>query len=338
MSLLSFIKSRLLYLLFQALILIYIDIFMYIYAQGTNSILFISLFFVVMNLIYLAIDFIRIRPFYNSILHITNNLDDTLNLEGLTEPSFEQGKITYDYLKQLKKFLMKKLNSFKINQMEYQEYLEKWLHEIKIPISTLELICENNKNEVTKSIYEENRKIYMLVEQALYYSKSSYLESDIEIREHNLEDIINSSIRNNATSLISLKAIIRKENISKQVFTDSKWLEFILNQIINNSIKYRSNVLELTFSGINNTNFFVLEITDNGIGIPSDDLPRVFEKGFTGKNGRSGYKSTGIGLYLVNKMAKKLHLNIEIESIQDEYTKLSISFPLDSTYKNVTKM
>ena len=127
---------------------------------------------------------------------------------------------------------------------------------------------------------------------------------------------------------------INIDNINKTVFCDSKWLEFILNQIIVNAIKYRNHVEpEVKIYKVDIKNGLQLIIEDNGIGIPSDEIDRVFEKGFTGNKGRLNYKSTGIGLYLCKKLCDKLGLFIEIESKVSEYTKVIITFPKGSFCK-----
>lgn len=195
------------------------------------------------------------------------------------------------------------------------------------------MIIENNKNEVTKSIDEELQKIENYIEQALYYARSNTVEKDYYIRKVKLEEIVNESIKKNKNVLIQEKILINIHDLNLQVRTDIKWIVFILNQIIANSIKYKSQdrKLQLEIYAKERTENVILYIKDNGIGIKEGEITKVFEKGFTGTNGRlSNKKSTGIGLYLCKKLCDKLGIAIELYSIWNEGTEVRLIFPQNS--------
>ena len=198
------------------------------------------------------------------------------------------------------------------------------------------MVIENNKNAVTKSIDEELDKVENYVEQALFYARSNTVEKDYYIKNSNLKEIVNESIKKNKSILIQEKVDINIHDLDITVNTDSKWVVFILNQIIQNSVKYRnkeinSNLEIYSKKGKEN---IVLYIKDNGIGIKKGEISRVFEKGFTGTNGRlSGKKSTGIGLYLCKKLCEKLGITIELNSIQGKGTEVKIVFPNSSYFR-----
>lgn len=199
------------------------------------------------------------------------------------------------------------------------------------------MIIENNKNKITKSIDEELDKVENYIEQALFYARSNTVEKDYYIKKVILKDIVNESIRKNKNILIQDKVIINIHDVNLQVNTDNKWVVFILNQIIQNSIKYKKQDenLELEIFAKQNAENVVLYIKDNGIGIKKGEITRVFEKGFTGTNGRiSNKKSTGIGLYLCKKLCNKLGIAIELNSIQNEGTEIRLVFP-QSSYINI---
>ena len=195
------------------------------------------------------------------------------------------------------------------------------------------MIIENNKNEVTKSIDEELQKIENYIEQALYYARSNTVEKDYYIRKVNLEEIVNESIKKNKNVLIQERILLNIHDLGLEARTDSKWIVFILNQIIANSVKYKSQDrnLQLEIYAKQGTENVILYIKDNGIGIKKEEITRVFEKGFTGTNGRLvGKKSTGIGLYLCKKLCNKLGIAIELDSIWNEGTKVRLIFPQSS--------
>ncbi len=206
------------------------------------------------------------------------------------------------------------------------------------------MIVENNKNEATNSIDEELQKIENYIEQALYYARSNTVSKDYYIKKNKIEDIVNECIKKNKKVLIGEKISINIHNLDLCVNTDSKWIVFILNQILQNSIKYRNKnrQSEIEIYGIQGKENVVLYIKDNGIGIKRGELGRAFEKGFTGTNGRmANKKSTGIGLYLCKKLCDKLGIGIELKSVQDEGTEIRLIFPNNSYIdvdKNLTKM
>lgn len=195
------------------------------------------------------------------------------------------------------------------------------------------MIIENNKSEVTKSINEELNKVENYIEQALFYAKSNTVEKDYYVKNITLKEIVNDSIKKNKNVLIHEKVSVNIHELEQKVYTDNKWIEFILNQIIQNSIKYRKkdSTLEIEIYAKEKKENVILYIKDNGIGIKKGEITRVFEKGFTGTNGRIiGKKSTGIGLYLCKKLCIKLGIEIELNSIYNEGTEIRLVFPKDS--------
>ena len=244
---------------------------------------------------------------------------------------FLDAKINKDNILEIGKSMLENVNKYKYLQEDYKEYIELWIHEIKIPIATSKMIVENNKSEVTKSIDEELDKIENYIEQALYYARSNTVEKDYIIKKNNLKDIVSSTILKNKTTLIQNNVKIEMENLEEEVYTDSKWCVFILSQIIQNAIKYsKEQNKEIKLYAENKKENVILYIKDNGIGIDKAEIGRVFEKGFTGTNGRQEKKSTGIGLYLCKKLCDKLCIGLEIASEKEIGTEVKLVFPKNS--------
>lgn len=193
----------------------------------------------------------------------------------------------------------------------------------------MELMCENHRNDLTKNMLVETRKIEGFVEQALFYARSTSVEKDYVIREVSLEALVRNAIKKEARQMIEHKVQVQLGNMDYQVLADPKWVEFMLSQILSNSLKYKGENLRLKCEAEDYQAQVILSIEDNGVGIPDKDIGRVFDKGFTGENGRRYAKSTGIGLYLCKKLCKKMHLGIRLESKEGEGTKVFIIFPKD---------
>lgn len=259
-----------------------------------------------------------------------DNLDKKYLLsEVIKKPEFIEGKAVYHLLKQGNKSMHEHVKKYRDMQIEYREYIETWVHEIKTPIASTRLIIENNKTQVTKSIEHEVKKIEDYIEQVLYYSRSNNVSKDYIIKELSLATVVRNAIKKNSRDFINKKISVDIEAVDGIVYSDVKWLQFILHQIIGNSIKYaREKKGKVKVYTIKNENNIILTVEDNGIGISNKDINRVFEKGFTGENGRKLSKSTGIGLYLCKKLCEQLGLGLTLTSKIEEGTKVSIIFPL----------
>ena len=193
----------------------------------------------------------------------------------------------------------------------------------------------NQKSKVDKRYVEQIRRIDDYVDQILYFVRSENAEKDYLIKEANLKKIINNVAMKNKDDLLESNISFIVEAKDEMVLTDSKWLEFIINQIVSNSIKYKrddvDSVIKLKVE--EHSKQIDLHIYDNGIGITKKDIKRVFEKTFTGENGRSRSKSTGMGLYIVKRLCEKLGHKIAVKSVPNEYTDVVISFSKNDFYK-----
>ena len=322
--------STILLLLFG---LITIEIFLMAYNVGMFIKIYIPLIIMGLYMISIIIEYFKRKKFYDNLLNMLEELDEKyLITEIIKTPNFLEGQIFKNSLEQIDKSMLENVNKYKYMTEDYKEYIELWIHEIKIPIATSKMVIENNKNAITKSIDEELDKVENYIEQALFYARSNTVEKDYYIRKVFLKEIVNESIKKNKSSLIQEKISIDIHDLDIEVNTDNKWIVFILNQIIQNSIKYRkkeNSVIEI-YANQGKENV-ILYIKDNGIGIKQGEITRVFEKGFTGTNGRlSNKKSTGIGLYLCKKLCNKLGIGIELNSVQNEGTEVKLVFPKDS--------
>lgn len=328
-----FLKEKAITILLLLFGIITIEIFLMAYNVGMFIKIYIPLIIMGLYMISIIIEYFKRKKFYNNLLNMLEELDEKyLITEIIKTPNFLEGQIFKNSLEQIDKSMLENVNKYKYMTEDYKEYIELWIHEIKIPISASKMVIENNKNEVTKSIDEELDKVENYIEQALFYARSNTVEKDYYIRKVVLKEIVNESIKKNKSSLIQEKISINIHNLDIEVNTDNKWIVFILNQIIQNSIKYRKkekSIIEI-YANQGKENV-ILYIKDNGIGIKQGEITRVFEKGFTGTNGRlSNKKSTGIGLYLCKKLCNKLGIGLELNSVQNESTEVKLVFPKGS--------
>lgn len=278
--------------------------------------------------------FARYR-FYKHLENYLEELDEKyLITEILNRPAFLEGQIFYDCLREIDKSMYDNVEKHEASMREFKEYVELWVHEVKLPIASSFLIMHNNRNETTRKLREQMQRIESYVEQVLYYVRSENAEKDYLIKRCELSEIVGRVIRRNKDAILCQKVAVVFEPKECEVYTDSKWLEFIINQIVSNSLKYaKQENPRLTFIIKDNEVGRILEIRDNGIGIPKSELKRVFEKSYTGSNGRKVSSSTGMGLYLCRELCAKLGHEIDIESREGEFTCVRLRFRPETYYQ-----
>ena len=296
--------------------------------------IFTEIIFLLFFLFSLIWDYHRRRGYYKRLLQLLDQLDEkTLLMEIAERPGFLDAKIVSYILKQNNKYQNDKIAEMQKQSRDYRDFLDTWVHEIKTPITSARLIIENEKNPTTLKIEDELRKIDNFVELVLYYARSSDVEKDFKVENTTLKALVSTALKTYSKPIIQAGGRIHMEGMDIPVCADSKSCSFIIGQVISNAIKYRQEEFRLEFRSQVQKNRIALLIHDNGIGISRADLSRVFDKGFTGENGRRFPKSTGIGLYLCKKLCDRMNIAISISSEKGQGTTVALYFPTESLLK-----
>jgi signal transduction histidine kinase len=243
---------------------------------------------------------------------------DSLSLEG---------EFAKSYIDELKREHIREINRIQEKQHEHYDFIVSWFHEIKTPIAVLRLLQQTDMDP--NSVREEITKIENYVDQALYYAKLDSFNQDYDIQNCDIIQISKNVLKSHSKTFFSKKIRVDMQAEQLQVQSDSKWLQFIVNQLLTNSLKYTEHGGEITISAFDTPKEKQLLIRDSGIGISQKDLPRIFNRGFTGESGRTYTKSTGMGLYLAQALANKLGHYITCTSEIGVYTQFIIHFPKD---------
>ena len=336
MSLKKYILDKIFPLIFSWLGFIIVILILNAFKVDNTLKLAVTIIFLIVSFFDFWYDYIRKNKFYKKLWKTLDSLDQKyLILEMLTKPSFYEGEIFYQALYEINKSMLENVKQYYLSITDFKEYVEMWIHEVKIPIASLTLLSHNNQNEVDKRYLEQLRKLDNYIDQILYYVRSENAERDYLIKEISLREIIKNVALKNQADLLENNVKLSVQVSDEKVLSDSKWLEFILNQIINNSIKYKKNSkeasIEIEVKEAKDKTYLMIQ--DNGIGILESDIKRVFDKSFTGENGRVRAKSTGMGLYIAKKLCDKLGHKITIESEVQKYTKVTIIFSKNNFYK-----
>lgn len=334
----NYIKDKWINITIFIIIFLIILLILFAFKVNLQATIAISLVYLVGTISILVIDYMRKKKFYQEFKAKLNSLDKKyLIVEMLSEPSFLEGKILIDSLYEINKSMIEKINAYKKQTQDFKEYVELWIHEVKLPVSSLTLMIHNHKGEENKKLLEQLSRLDNYLEQILYYVRSENVEKDYLIKKVNLSKVIGNIALKNKDMLLEKGIDLIVSDVNLEVLTDSKWLEFILNQIVDNSIKYsKSKNAYIKIIAKEEKDRIDLAIYDNGIGIKKEEQPRVFDKTYTGSNGRTGKKSTGMGLYIVKQLCEKLGHKVSIKSQEQEFTCLKISF-LKNDYYDVVK-
>lgn len=292
--------------------------------------------FVIFGVLIFLWDYFRKRKFYNQLKETVKDLDQkNLTAEIVPRPNFYEGQIFHEALYQMGKSMTEQITEKEQSVRDFKEYVEMWVHEAKLPVASLLLNTYNNQTEESRKIRQQLFRLDSYTDQILYFTRSEVAEKDFLIKSCSLNKLFAGAAARMREELQENGFNIQAAGLDCQVMTDHKWMEFILIQLISNSIKYKkeSGACILKVYAKEEEKRTCLFVRDNGIGISAGDLPRIFEKSFTGENGRLREKSTGMGLYIAKKLCDKLGHGIRAGSVPGEYTEFEISFYKNDYYR-----
>lgn len=343
MKLMNFLKDKKSLILFYFILMSFIS--SVIYFDNTvkislNNVIYINIVCFVLLLLYLLYEFFMSKRYYE-LLHCTASKENENIVFSLPKPLNNEQTFYHNLLIKINEEYNSKLETYYRSKKENIDFINSWVHEIKTPISVCRLLIENSlnkpKEEILNSIDDEINSIENFVEQALYYSRTDDFSKDYLINDIDIHALVNQVIKKHAKEFITKKIKIELNTLDIEISSDKKWLFFIIDQILSNSLKYTNNNGLIKVIGASYEKEKLIIIEDNGIGIKTEDIDRVFDKGFTGTNGREHYKSTGLGLYLSKNLAIKLGHDISIKSAYGKYTQVTIHFPKLLDYYKITK-
>lgn len=335
MSVTEYIRDHIVMLLLQAAGMAALVLFLMLTGYSRDYCIVILICWWLVLTVWLLVHFFSRRNYFREMERIMDNLDQRYLLGELMPQSFAlEDRIYRAMIKKSNQSVIEKIRKLEEVQKEYREFIESWVHEIKTPITGIALHCENHRDESSRYIAGENRRIENYVNMVLYYARSDEVYKDYMIAETNLCEVAEEVLMRNKHALIA-NHIQASVDCSDMVFTDKKWIAFIIDQLVQNSAKYKSKqgaririFTEPVKGGV------LLGVEDNGIGVKEEELPRIFEKGFSGTNGRNCHRSTGMGLYLCRKLCQKLGIAICAKSVEGEGTTIMLEFPVSTHFSD----
>ena len=318
-------------------------LYMYLIGARKQDVVYAAVLDAILLLITVLVGFFR---YSSKVKALSNALKRPVEEQAQLPEATDDMEILYHRLLENQSIARSESeSSAAVRQSRMRDYYSMWVHQIKTPISAMKLLLEAERDELGQLMCDEEQSQYLLsdnldsledelfrieeyVSMALQYQRVSSTENDFVLEKVSVDDIIRDTIKKYAKVMIRRHIGINYSGTGQEVYTDGKWLGFILEQILSNAIKYTPRGF-VTIETAEEKDRFFITIKDTGIGIKAEDLPRVFEKGYTGYNGHADKKATGIGLYLCRQMADKLGHTIRMESELGKGTKVWIGFDMD---------
>lgn len=341
---LDYISKIKFYIILQLFPVMLAEIIFFLYQLPIEPMVYVTVFWLITGICACLNGFYRYRKKVEQLELIAAAPD--INLSQMDSPVGQDERFQQEIMQQLNQMRIDVENASQKSSEDMTDYYTMWAHQIKTPIFALRLLLQESTEE-NKEKLSELFKIEQYVEMVLGYLRTEDMSSDLKLSRCSLDRIIRDQVHKYAGIFVSKKLTLTYESISQDVLTDEKWLGFVIGQILSNALKYTRTggiriYLEKKLSldtddvsisirndDCNKVENLTLIIEDTGIGIRAEDIPRIFEKGYTGVNGRDDNRATGIGLYLSNKIMGKLGHRLYITSTEGKGTKVFLEFSVE---------
>lgn len=340
MNFIDFLKDRIAYIIVYlisisfVILTMHLTLFIKVIDFPITNILYAYFVSIVILIIFLVYEYSKVRAFYKQLYEILNSENIMENIINIGKVRTIEQKLFTQILKKLYKSYEDKVYKYKDIQKHYLDFINQWVHQMKTPVSVIDLILQEEDtsefNEILDSIGEENEKISQGLNIMLYNARINEFNHDFNVEDIDILLILRKVINDNKKLLIRHKIFPKISGETAIVQTDKKWIYFVINQIVINAIKYTAATEKdkktINFNIKEDTTKIVVSIEDNGIGIPKEDLGRVFNAFFTGKNGRKTSESTGMGMYLSKRICEELGNEVYVESEEGKGASFYIAF------------
>lgn len=330
----TYLKDNAVLIAFSSAFLVFLTIVLQVLQASVGGIFFIDLIAVLGLVGYLLYDYFRQAAFWRSLTEMSRTLEKGAQFVDLVDDtSVLQGQIAREAALAISAADNQAITNLKAQVRANSDYIELWVHEVKTPLAAAKLVAKRMSGPDALTLRRELERMDDLIGQALFAARTESLEQDYLIRELDLLDVVREVCKSHMHYLTSANvALDFKIDPATTVFADRIWLEFIITQLVVNAMKYDASLISFDAFALEDesaSSCTILEIRDDGCGVPASDVPRVFDRGFTGEVGRAHGSATGMGLYLVARMCMSMGLGIMFASEEGKGTRVQLSFPHD---------
>lgn len=318
MSIRAYIRIRVKFIAFICMVFMIFALFFYLADLNLRQVYYPALLSIAAGLIAGGADYIAIRKRHIRFSEIKSSAELEMMPEALDESDRDYERI----VKLIDDERRSEKTQYAIRMKDSSDYYAAWAHQIKTPISAMKLILQNEDSESGRQLSRELTRVEQYADMVMVYVRLDSGSSDLVLKRIDIDSVIRSAVRRFAAEFIGKKTGLVFNETGAHKLSDAKWLQFVIEQILSNSLKYTEKGNISIYMSDENT----LCIEDEGIGIASEDLPRVFDRGYTGYNGRRNCEASGIGLYLCAGVCRKLGHRIRAESEIGKGTRIYIEF------------
>ncbi|MCQ2472452.1 MAG: sensor histidine kinase [Clostridia bacterium] len=305
---LKYIKSKKKIIILSVIFTVILCLSFLFYHLPLRAVVYPIVLCVFIGILFMIFDYTKVKRLHETLQNIKKlgsaTVSDLPQYSSLLQQDY------YDVISALRDEVMLKEEHFNEKYRDMSEYYSVWAHQIKTPIASMKLTLQGADSQEARKLMSELMRIERYVEMVLAFIRLDSTSTDYVFREYDVDTIVRQSVRQFASDFIGKKISLQYENINEKIVTDEKWFAFVVEQILSNAVKYTKEGGVKIYKSDDNH----LCIEDTGIGIAPEDLPRIFEKGYTGFNGRADKSASGIGLYLCKRVCGNLKMNITAKS------------------------
>ncbi|PIC79032.1 histidine kinase [Sporosarcina sp. P18a] len=284
--------------------------------------------------IFITIRYGKETRFYKHL----QSLEPSFDLTAIPEANSPFEAITSERISEQVQVFKNQLDELQISLEQEKDDMLNWIHEVKTPLTTLQLMIERTKDPVLRSqLMYEWLRIHLLLDQQLHQKRIPFIQNDLYIEKTNVQKLLFQEIKSLRQWCMQKRIGFDISLETEEVLTDAKWLGFIIRQLLTNAVKYSENS-DIHIRGTSKEGITTLSIKDFGQGIAPRDLSRIFDKGFTGTANHQHHAATGMGLYLADEVAKSLLITFKVESTVGEGTRFSLIFAKENELIRIARM
>ncbi|MDN4606147.1 sensor histidine kinase [Sporosarcina highlanderae] len=332
----AYVKDMKSWILLFATSLVLTDILIWVdkgLAMRLSSLIYLNMLLIAIFISFLMWRYKKEMHFMKELLRISEDPYRDWQ-EGLPEPLFVRDQTTNDLLRQVANDHLNELSEMKAINLKESDYTAAWVHEVKAPLTSMKMTIDANPQDaVVRKIESDWLRVHLLIDRQLYISRLPSLSADYVLEKINVHQLITPEIREIRSWCIEKNIAVELDDNELELITDSKWCRFIIRQLLTNAVKYSPNGGTIRITADHSLGGHpVLSIKDEGPGIPAHDLPRIFDKGFTGSTGRLHNAATGLGLYLARQVAEKIGISLSAHSETDKGTTMTMTFSTENEF------
>lgn len=302
-----------------------------------TALLYMNLVSIVFFFLFFLWRYKKETQFMREVERVTENMKSDI-LQELPVPNTYEDSQLYDLIENMSHAFRKEKNEWRQKDLLETQFIDAWVHEVKTPLTSMKLVIDEHINQPgMKQVEQDWLRIHLLIDEQLHISRLSTLEKDYLLHEVPIFSLATKEVKYLSSLFLEKNIGVHIDGDSSSVLTDEKWARFIVRQILLNAVKYSPEGSEITIESTYRNSFPTLMITDNGRGIDAADLPRIFDRGFTGETGRKTNVATGLGLYLSKMIGEAIGIQIDVYSEVGKGTTFYLYFTKKNEYDSLSR-